>query len=219
MKAIKYLLLLLLFPFLSAAQSDRGIVDISAELVLADGIYYNVVTTTYETGPASVTPIKIGDIIATLTYLQTNAVNRQQEIAEVQKRVIEEKTLSIRQFLGLDTLVQNLTGGDTTLFLLNNWSYFPELQGRYRIRNSAGTTNFIAELYQQANGAVRFRNETNTALTYPVLIYSPKNFRIVNLPVGAVPASSYDCYEITPNANGQRVWKDDLRIITITKIE
>lgn len=219
MKAAKYILLLFL-PFMAAGQSstERAIADITTELVLSDGIYYNVITVTYETGPPSITPVRIGNAAATLSYLQNTAVNRQQEIAASQKKVIEEKTLSIRQFQGIDTLVQQITGGDTTLFTLNNYTYFPDLAGQYRIRNSTGSTNFVVELYQLANGAVRFREVNNPTTTYPVLLYSPKNFRVLNLVIGALPAGPYDCYEVTPNANGQRVWRDDLRIVTITKL-
>lgn len=206
-----------LLPFLAFSQ-DRTIADVSTQLVQDGGKYYLITTTSYEEGPPSVTPTLIGDSLATLTFLQTNAVNRQQEIAAAQKKVIEEKTLSIRQFQGLDTLVQTITGG-TSLFTLNNNSYFPQLVGRYRIRNTSGTTNFTATLYQLANGAVRFRRDDNPATTYPVLIYSPKNFRVLNLPLGALPAGPYDCYEITPDAEGRRVWRDDLRLLTVTKIE
>jgi len=208
----------LLLPFLALAQ-DRAVTDVKNQLVLSDGIYYNVTTTEYETGPPSVVPIKIGDAAATLAYLQSAAVNRQQEISQAQRKVIEEKALGFRQFLGLDTLVQQITGGDTSLFQLNNFTFFPELEGRYRIRNQGGSTDFTATLEIFPNGAVRLRREDTPAVTYPVLIYSPVNFAVLALPLGALPAARYDLVEISPTANGLRVWRDDLRILTIVKLE
>lgn len=219
MKNTIYLIFLLLLPLLAPAQSTQEITDILQEIVEENGVYYVVTTTKFSAGPPRVEPERIGDRAAMLTYAQTAAVNRQLEISAAQRKVIEEKTLGFRQFLGLDTLVRNITGGDTTLFNLNNFAYHPDLAGRYRLRNQAGTTNFTATLVLYANGAVRFQREDDPAVTYPVLIYSPVNFAVLALPLGTLPAARYDLVEVAPTATGLRVWRDELRLLTITKLE
>jgi len=114
--ALQYLFLLL--PLLAISQ-ERTITDEKSQLVLSDGVYYEVITTEYETGPPLIVPVKIGGSAATLSYLQAWAVNRQQEVARAQRKVIEEKTLGFRQFLGLDTLVKDITNVEAWIYKNN----------------------------------------------------------------------------------------------------
>jgi len=216
MKNILFFLLTLL-PFLASAQTPE-IIDIQQELVLDGGNYYVLTTTTYAEGPPMVVPTKIGNAEAMLDFALNSAVNRQQDIASVIRRALEEETLSYREFKGVDTLVTSITGGDTTLFSLVVDKYFSELQGRYRLRNSSGTIDLFFNLIRLANGGVRLEQEV-TLTRYTVQILSPHNFRILNLPVGAIPATTYPCYEISPAPNGNRVFQDNMKIFKLTKVQ
>lgn len=215
MKKIIYIILLFL-PYLAMAQ-QREVVDIQATLVQDNGIYYVVTTTKYAQGPPAISPEIIGNREATLIYAQNSAVNRQQAISSVMKIAIEQENLAFREFKGVDTLVTNITG-DTSLFDLNADKYFSTLQGRYRLKNGSGSVDLFFNLIRLGNGGVRLEQE-GTGTRYTVQILSPINFRILNLPVGAIPAATYPCYEITPATNGNRVFSDNLKIFKLTKVQ
>lgn len=215
---MRYLiLLLLLLPLLAIAQQSE-ITEVTQTIVQDGAKYFVVSNIKYANGEEDPFKRLIGDRNALLTYLQTQAVNRQQDIASVMKRVLEEETLSYREFKGVDTLVTNITGGDTTLFSLVADKYFSELQGRYRLRNSSGSVDLFFNLIRLANGGVRLEQEV-TLTRYTVLILSPHNFRILNLPVGAIPATTYPCYEKRPEPNGNRVFQDNMKIFKLTKVQ
>lgn len=211
------ILLLAFLPLLASAQTPE-IIDIQQEVVLDGGNYYVLTTTVYAEGPPMVVPAKIGNAPAMLAFALNSAVNRQQDISSVMKRVLEEETLSFREFKGVDTLVTNITGGDTTLFSLVADKYFPELQGRYRLRNSSGSVDLFFNLIRLANGGVRLEQEV-TLTRYTVQILSPHNFRVLNLPIGAIPAATYPCYEVSPAPNGNRIFQDNIKIFRLTKVQ
>lgn len=210
------ILLLFLFPFLLPAQDE--ITDITKTIVQDGGVYYVLTTTKFSQGPNQVIPTKIGGYAEMLEFAKSNAVNRQRDISSVMKIYLEEESLSFREFRGIDTLVMTITGGDTTLFNLVADAYFPELQGRYRLRNSSGSVDLFFNLIKLASGGIRLQQE-GTGTRYTVQILSPLNFRILNLPIGAIPAATYPCYEITAKPNGNRVFQDNLKIFTLTKVQ
>jgi hypothetical protein len=209
---MKNLFILLLLPFLAAAQQQE-VIDISEALVEENGIYYIVTTTKYAEGPPATFPTRIGDRQATLDYARNTAMNRQQEVAAAMKIAIVEKPLAIRQYMGIDTIVRDITGGDTTLFDLAADFLFPTFEGRYRLRTSTGSTNFTARMIRLPSGLVRMERESDQ-FRFPVFLYSPKNFRIQNLVVGSLPAAIYDVYETNEGR-----YQDENRILTIIKIE
>lgn len=211
MKRILTHIALFLLPLSLAAQE---ITDISTSIVQDGGNFYVVITTSYTEGPDKVDPVKIGNSVAFLDFAQAVAVNRQQYIAAAQKIVIEEKDLSIREFNGMDTLVQSVTGGDTTLFDMNADDYFPELAGAYNVIN--GSTTQAATLIRLPAGGVRLEI-TATGIRYTVRILSPKNFRILNFPIGALPAATYDIYEVSPNAAGKRVFREEDKLFRLVR--
>lgn len=206
-----YIALLFLLPLSLAAQE---ITDISTAIVQDGGNFYVVTTTKFTEGPDKVDPVKIGNSVAFLGFAQSRAVNRQQYIAAAQKIVIEEKALSIREFNGIDTLVQSITGGDTTLYDMNADSYFAELAGAYKVIN--GSTTQDATLIRLPAGGVRLEI-TATGIRYTVRILSPKNFRILNFPIGALPAGTYDIYEVSPNAAGKRVFREEDKLFRLVR--
>ena len=69
-----------------------------------------------------------------------------------------------------------------------------------------------------ANGGVRLEQEV-TLTRYTVQLLSGHNFRILNLPVGAIPAATYPCYEVSPAVNGNRVFQDNIKIFKLTKVQ
>lgn len=217
MKNTIYLLFLLL-PLLAPAQSTQEITDILQEIVEENGVYYVVTTTKFSAGPPRVEPERIGDRAAMITYAQTNAVNRQLAIASARRVAIEDGPLAFRQFQGLDTLVRNITGGDTTLYDLNAATYFESFQGRYRVRSASGVTDYTAKIIRLSNGQLRLEREDN-GTRYSLLVLSPVSFRLVNIPIGSVPAAVYDMTEISPDPTGKRRFRDENRIFTILKLE
>lgn len=216
MKQIIFHFTLLLFPLLASAQQSE-ITDVTKTIVQDGARYFVLTNIKYANGEEDPFKRLIGDRNALLTYLQTDAVNRQQDIASVMKIALEQETLSFREFKGVDTLVTNVTG-DTSLFDLNADSYFQGLQGRYRLKNSSGAVDLFFNLIRLANGGVRLEQEI-TLTRYTVQILSPHNFRILNLPIGAIPAATYPCYELNPAANGNRVFSDNIKIFRLTKVQ
>ena len=210
--------ILLLLPLLAPAQSTQEITDILQEVVEENGVYYVVTTTKFSAGPPQVIPEKIGDRAAMLSYAQTKAVNGQQAIAAARRVAIEDGPIIFRQFQGLDTLVRTITGGDTTLYDLNAASYFESFQGRYRVRSASGVTDYTAKIIRLANGQLRLEREDN-GTRYSLLVLSPISFRLVNIPIGSVPAAVYDMSEISPDPTGKRRFRDENRIFTIVKLE
>ena len=211
MKTILFHIAILLFPAFIMAQE---IVDITTSLVQDGNNYYVVTVTQYTEGPDLVVPSKIGNSVALLKFAQSAAVNRQQYIAAAKKIVIQEKNLSIREFKGLDTLVQSITGGDTTLFDMNANEYFEQLSGPYKVIN--GSTSFDATLIRLANGGVRLERVSD-GTRWTVRIFSPKNIRILNFPIGALPNATYDLYEVDPNAAGKPIFYEENRIFRLVK--
>jgi hypothetical protein len=214
----KIFLLLLFLPFLAPAQSEQEITDVLQEIVEDGGVYYVVTTTKFAAGPPQVIPQKIGGRQEMLTYAQTAAVNRQQAIAAARRVVVEDAPIAFRQFLGLDTLIREITGGDTTIYDLNAGTYFEQFQGRYRVRSGSGVTDYTAKIIRLANGQLRLERESD-GVRYALLILSPKSFRLVNIPIGSVPAAVYDMSEISPMPDGKPRYRDENRIFTIVKLE
>lgn len=213
------LLLFLLLPLLAPAQStQQEITDVIQEVVEEAGVYYVVTTTKFSAGPPRVEPLRIGDRAAMLSYAQNEAVNQQQEIAAAKRVVIEDAPLVFRQFQGLDTLIRNITGGDTTLYDLNNGSFADSYLGRYRVRNGGGTTDYTAKIIRLANGQLRLEREDN-GTRYSILILSPVSFRIINIPIGSLPAAVYDMVQISSSDIGKNRYRDENRIFTITQLE
>lgn len=218
MKKLIYILLLfilalLALPYLASAQQSE-ITDVVTSIVQDGGNYYLVTTTKFSDGPDQVIPTLIGNSVAFLDFAQAAAINRQQYIAAAQKIVIEEKTLSIREFNGMDTLVQSITGGDTTLFDMNADDFFATLSGPYKVIN--GSTTFDATLIRLANGGVRLE-QAGTGIRWTVRIFSPKNIRILNFPIGALPNATYDLYEVTPNAAGKQIFYEENKIFRLVR--
>ena len=211
-------LLLLLLPFLAPAQSQQEITDVLQEIVEDAGVYYVVTTTKFSAGPPQVIPQKIGGRQEMLTYAQTAAVNQQQAIAAARRVVVEDAPIAFRQFLGLDTLIREITGGDTTIYDLNAGSYFAQYEGRYRVRSASGVTDYTAKIIRLANGQLRLERESD-GVRYSLLVLSPKSFRLVNIPIGSVPAAVYDMSEISPMPDGKPRYRDETRIFTIVKLE
>jgi hypothetical protein len=153
-----------------------------------------------------------------LTYAQTAAVNQQQAIAAARRVVVEDAPIAFRQFQGLDTLIREITGGDTTIYDLNAGSYFAQYEGRYRVRSASGVTDYTAKIIRLANGQLRLERESD-GVRYSLLVLSPKSFRLVNIPIGSVPAAVYDMSEISPMPDGKPRYRDETRIFTIVKLE
>lgn len=211
-------LLFFLLPFLAPAQSEQEITDVLQEIVEDGGVFYVVTTTKFAAGPPQVIPQKIGNRQEMLTYAQTAGVNGQQAIAAARKVVIEDAPIAFRQFQGLDTLIREITGGDTTIYDLNAGTYFEQFQGRYRVRSASGVTAYTAKIIRLANGQLRLERESD-GVRYTLLILSPKSFRLVNIPIGSVPAAVYDMSEISPDPSGKRRFRDENRIFTIVQLE
>lgn len=212
MKRLIFLLLLLL-PCLAIAQSSE-ITDVQQSLIQDGANYFVVTVTIYANGNESTYKQLIGNRDAMLVYAQNSAVNRQQYIAGAKKVVIQEKNLSIREFNGVDTLVTTITGGDTTLFDLNADSYFSQYEGNYTVWY--GGTSWNAKIIRLPAGGVRLERVSD-GTRWTMRIFSPKNIRILNFPIGALPAATYDLYEVDPTPAGKPVYYEENRIFRLVK--
>lgn len=191
-----YIFIFLLLPVLALGQQVT--VD-TTYLSNVGGVFFQVRDIQYDDGSQNFQKIKLGDTLATKSYLFSTAINSNQEVGGAAIAYLNKEPVARALFTTFNTMYQGLNNQTLQVAAAN---YFKDqILGQYRYFID-GVSQGDWELVQQANGTLRFRLISTPSTFFVAVAMSQNTIRLNNLD----GANNIPLYLIGTNAAGKPLY-------------